>query len=133
MITDVCIELGLRENTVAVSMMYTNLFYIDKTYLEYERGLVCCAAILIASKALYEKVRINDICIQYWQCKHKGRICPPINDDAKKKIIDQIFKTECTILRVIDFKLDLDCYIPWLEYTPRYAYLLYEPIIGSGQ
>lgn len=69
-------------------MMLGNLFFLQKTYLEYDRGLVCCASILIASKALYEKVRINDLCVQFWQCKHKNRICPPINDDQKKKIID---------------------------------------------
>ena len=53
--------------------------------------------------------------------------------NKKKKIIDQIFKAECKILRTVDFKLDLDCYIPWQEYIPRYAHLLYEQSLGHGQ
>jgi hypothetical protein len=132
MIADICGELNLRENTMAVAMLYTNLFFVTRTYLEYERGLVCCAAILISSKALYEKVRINDLCVQYWQSRHKGKICPPINDEQKKRIVDQMFKAECAILRCVDFKLDFDCIIPWQEYTGRYISQLYEPLIKQG-
>ena len=80
LIADIGEALNLRDTTIAVAQMYTHLFFLSRTYLEYERGLVCCAAILIASKSLYERVRINDLCVHYWQCVNKCRVCPPMLD-----------------------------------------------------
>lgn len=91
MIADIGAELNLRDTTIAVAQLYTHLFFLSKTYLECERGLVCCAAILIASKSLYERVRINDLCVHYWQAIHKFKVCPPITEKQKKSTIDQIF------------------------------------------
>ena len=65
--------------------------------------------------------------------KHKGGICPPISDEDEKKIIDSIYRFECEILTLLDFKLDLELFLPWPEYTNRYAIMLYEPIEGKGK
>ena len=88
--------------------MQTNLFFLRKSYLNFDRALVCCASIFIACKVLYEKVNVNHLCIKYWQTKHKGGATPPITEDERKKVIDTIFRLECEILRLVDFKLDLE-------------------------
>jgi hypothetical protein len=82
---------------------------------------------------LYEKVNINNLCIKYFQTKHKGGVCPPIGEEERKKIIDTIYRLECEILRLLDFKLDLELFLPWPEYTGRFSQLLYEPIEGKGK
>jgi hypothetical protein len=33
---------------------------------------------------------------------------PPIKDEQKKDFTDRLFVAECTLLKVVDFKLDLD-------------------------
>lgn len=45
--------------------------------------------------------------------KHKGTVAPPISEEERKKVIDTIYRYECEILRVIDFKLDLEHMIPY--------------------
>lgn len=126
-------ELQLRCETVSIAIMQTHLFFVRKSYLSFDRALVCCASIFIACKVLYEKVNINHLCIKYLQTKHKGGICPPIGEEERKKIIDTIYRLECEILRLIDFKLDLELYLPWPEYTGRFSQMLYEPIEGKGK
>lgn len=107
-------ELNLRNETVAVSLMQTNLFFLRKSYLNFDRSLVCCASIFIACKVLYEKVNVNHLCIKYWNTKNKGNgVPPPITEEERKKVIDTIYRLECEILRLIDFKLDLELLIPW--------------------
>lgn len=70
LITDICQDLHLRDVACAVAALHCHLFFLSKSYLEYDRTMICCASILIASKAMYEKVRINDLVVQYWQYKH---------------------------------------------------------------
>ena len=53
MIIDMSAELKLSSEIAAISMVYTNLFFLQKSYLEHERELVCCAAMFVASKANY--------------------------------------------------------------------------------
>jgi hypothetical protein len=132
-IIETCTELQLRSETVSVALMQTHLFFLRKSYLNFDRALVCCASIFIACKVLYEKVNINNLCIKYFQTKHKGGVCPPIGEEERKKIIDTIYRLECEILRLLDFKLDLELFLPWPEYTCRFSQLLYEPIEGKGK
>ena len=112
-IQETCEKLGLRPETVAVALTYTNLFFLRKSYLNYDRALVCCASMFIACKLLYEKMNIMLFCREYWQITHKGSICPPISEESRKQITENIFKIECDVLNTINFKLDLELLIPW--------------------
>jgi hypothetical protein len=66
----------------------------------------------IACKLLYEKMNIMLFCREYWQITHKGSICPPISEESRKQITENIFKIECDVLNTINFKLDLDFAFP---------------------
>lgn len=55
---------------------------------------------------------------------------PPIKDEQKKDFTDRLFVAECTLLRVVDFKLDLDQTSQLKEYVHRYARTLYQGVIG---
>lgn len=118
--------------TCAFATVLTHLFFLSKTYLEYDRSLVCCSSLLISSKALYEKVKPGDLLCEYW--KHsKGKTAPPISDEQKKEILASIFKIECTILRVVDFRLE-ERNLYWQDYTHRFTKMLYPPEqIGQGK
>ena len=55
---------------------------------------------------------------------------PPIKDEQKKDFTDRLFVAECTLLKVVDFKLDLDSASPNRDYVRRFCKIIYEPIIG---
>lgn len=55
---------------------------------------------------------------------------PPIKDEQKKDFTDRLFVTECTLLKVVDFKLDLDINAQHREYVRRYTKNLYDSFLG---
>lgn len=97
-----------------MAMIYMQLFYFEQSYLENERELLCCAALFVASKIMYQRSRIESYCILYYKLKHsqiKGPQ-PPIQEAEKKEFQDRLFAMECNLLRVVDFKLDFEIHLP---------------------
>ena len=39
--------------TASVAILYMQLFYLEQSYLENEREMLCCAALFVAGKLLY--------------------------------------------------------------------------------
>lgn len=99
-------ELKLSSETASVATLYIQLFFLAESYLEHERELVCCACLFVACKLLYQRMRVSDLCVQYYNLKQPMH--PPIKDEQKKDFTDRLFVAECTLLKVVDFKLDLD-------------------------
>jgi len=63
------------------------LFYLEQSYLENEREMVCCAALFIACKLLFQRSRVHDYCVNYYRLKHstQNKPQPPITEDQKKE------------------------------------------------
>ena len=56
---------------------------------------------------------------------------PPIKEEQKKDFTDRLFVAECTLLKVVDFKLDLDALAGQKDYVRRFCKNLYDPLLGS--
>ena len=46
---------------------------------------------------------------------------PPIQEQEKKEFQERLFAMECNLLRIVDFKLDLDMSLPGQIYNKRYS------------
>ena len=105
------------------------LFYLEQSYLDNERELLCLAALFVAGKLLYQRSRVHDYCVIYHRKKNQNSSVPPgvINENFSKKFQDLFFAMECKLLRVVDFKLDLEAQLPGWSYTKTFARCLYEP------
>ena len=90
------------------------LFYLEQSYVENERELLCCAALFVACKLLYQRSRVHDYCIFYYRLKHAAtnKPQPPTTDEQKKEFQEKFFAMECKLLRTLDFKLDLEAHVP---------------------
>ena len=74
-------------------------------------------------------MRVSDLCVQYYNLKQPMH--PPIKDEQKKDFTDRLFVAECTLLKVVDFKLDLDSAAQQKDYLRRFTKVLYEPLLGA--
>jgi len=126
-------EIKLSQETIASAILYSNMFFLQESYFENERDMIACASLFVAAKAMLERIKIPDIFVQHWKLKHKGQsLCPPIRDENSKAFTDKLYRSECALLRKIDFKVDLIEFLPWIEYTRRYVTIVYEPL-GMGK
>ena len=125
--------------TASVAILYMQLFYLEQSYLENEREMLCCAALFVAGKLLYQRSRVHDYCVIYFRLKHWAGSSqqasnpvpmPPITEDQKKEFQDRFFAMECKLLRTIDFKLDLEACLPNCTYIKTFARCLYSAMVG---
>ena len=65
-------DLKLSQETIAQAILYSNMFFLQESYFENERDMIGCAAIFIAAKGMFERIRIPEICTHHWKLKHKG-------------------------------------------------------------
>lgn len=77
-------------------MIYVNLFFIKNCYLNYERELICNAALYLSAKLYNQKRKISDFALNYHKLKKfEGQPPKPLLDEEKNKIIDKLCKAEC--------------------------------------
>ena len=62
--------------TSSVAILLMQIFYLQQSYLENERELLCCAALFVASKQLYQRNKLHDYCILYHRLKKSGSQVP---------------------------------------------------------
>ena len=61
-----------------------------------------------------------------------GKLMPPFKENEQKKFTEKLCAAECEILKVVDFKLDMELAIPF-DYIRRFARVLYESIYAVSQ
>ena len=54
--------------------MYTQAFFIKKCYLNYEKEIISCAALYLASKNEYYKRKLSDFIFNYHKAKLSGKV-----------------------------------------------------------
>ena len=49
--------------------------------------MLCCAAIFVAGKLLYQRSRVHDYCVNYYRLKNSASRVPPspITEEQKKE------------------------------------------------
>ena len=114
--------------------MQMQLFYLQQSYLENERELVCLAAIFIACKATIQRYNLDEFIIIYYRLKNQntqGKPSLPITDQQKLDFKTRFFAIECKVLRTLDFKLDMELNNPNTFHTPLFSQILYNHMNGS--
>lgn len=104
-----------------------DLFFTVRSYLDFEREIICCAALFIASKTLYQKSRIQSYFTAQRQLRYQmqHKLMPTYKDNESKKFTEKLCAAECEILKVVNFKLDLESNLPF-DYIKRFAKVLFE-------
>lgn len=81
-IIDVAKELKLNQENTALAILYTDLFFKVRSYLDYEREIIACAALFLAAKILYQKTRIQMFFTAQRTIRYKmaNKLMPPYKD-----------------------------------------------------
>ena len=79
---------------MSLAILYTNWFFVVKSYVNHDKQVVACAALYLSSKLLYNKRKISDFYIGYHKLKYINKLQPPINDDDRNKVVEQICMAE---------------------------------------
>ena len=97
--------------------------------------MLCCAALFVASKLLYQRSQIHLYCVLYYRLKNsESRVPqPPISEAQKAEFQEKFFAMECKLLRVCDFKLDLEGCLPNMTYTKVFSRALYSYVGESAE
>jgi Fe-S oxidoreductase len=54
--------------------MYGQAFFLKRCYLNYEKEIVSCAALYMASKNEYFKLKLSDFLLNYHKTKLAGKL-----------------------------------------------------------
>lgn len=54
--------------------MYTQIFFLKKCYFNFEKEIISCAALYLASKNEYFKRKLGDFLMTYHKNKLSGKI-----------------------------------------------------------
>lgn len=90
--------------TISTAMLISSYFFIKKDYLEYDRYLICTAALFMASKLNNEHKGIEFFVLSYFKLlnKIKGNDTnPPLQNDEKNELITKIINSEMIIFKVM--------------------------------
>lgn len=104
--------------------MYTQVFFLKKSYINYEKEIISCAALYLSQKNEYYKKKLSDFLFVYHKNKMTGQLFKPMSDAQKNELTEQICIWECQILKVIGFKLELD--MPY-SYIKEFSNALNQP------
>ncbi len=67
--------------------MYTQVFFLKKSYINYEKEIISCAALYLSKKNEYYKKKLSDFLFVYHKNKMSGKcFCHAL------KIVGQLFK-----------------------------------------
>jgi hypothetical protein len=50
---------------VSAAILYTQAFFLQKSYFNYEKEIISCAALYLASKNEYYKKKLSDFLLVY--------------------------------------------------------------------
>lgn len=90
-------------------MVYVNYFFIKKSYIEYEKLVIACAAILLACKSENIQGKFDIICRRYLEFNNKifGQCTTVLKADDIQKIKDKISLAELTLIRSLQFNITI--------------------------
>eukprot|EP00347_Sterkiella_histriomuscorum_P003972 403362233 len=122
-ILDVGKFLDLNSQVIQTAIIYNQLFFLKKSYLNYEKELYQNAALYLASKNLNHKRKISDFCLYYHKLKYLGSLYKPPQENQIKQLSEDICIAECKLLQHIDYLMEVD--LPGM-FIEKFTRLLYE-------
>jgi len=58
---------------VSTAILYTQVFFVKKCYLNYDKEIISCAALYLSSKNEYYKKKLSDFLFTYHKNKLTGK------------------------------------------------------------
>jgi Cyclin, N-terminal domain len=125
-ITEMGRQLQIDEHVLCTANYMVNLFFIRRSYLNYDRHIVSTAALMLACKShnykrLNKKIYPNTFASTYHSVLHRrlhstSERQPPVFDDTlKTEYLVKIFKAEFKLLKTLEFDVDIDQPLYYLE------------------
>ena len=103
--------LKLDDRILCVANYLVNFFFTFRSYVNYDRHIVCTAALMLACKLNDEKNTASNFAKYFYTmtCKIKNmQTPPPYESKHESENLEKIFKAELKILKTIQFDLEVD-------------------------
>lgn len=110
-VTELGHMLKLEDHILCVANYLVNYFFTFRSYVNYDRHVVCTAALMLSCKLHDEKNSASNFAKQFYtmQCKMKQmQTPPPYESRHESENLEKIFKAELKILKTIQFDLEVD-------------------------
>ncbi|CAI2376594.1 unnamed protein product [Moneuplotes crassus] len=116
---------------VSGAMVLINYFFVNRSYYEYDRVLMCTAALYLSTKMNGQHRRIEYYAFGYHNINNKltngDEIIKPLSDEMKEEIIEKITNAELQIVKTMFGKdggmVGVD--LPY-KYISDYVYKLFK-------
>jgi len=101
-------KLDLPQSLVSLAIIYNNYFFIKKSYVNHDRYVIGAASLFLAAKKYAYHKRLIEFCHIY----HRMVIAQDssmgiFDDETHTHIKSLILNAELSLLRVMDFRLDV--------------------------
>ncbi|OMJ91057.1 hypothetical protein SteCoe_6413 [Stentor coeruleus] len=124
-ITEMGRQLQIDENVLCSANYMVNLFFIRRSYLNYDRHIISTAALMLAckthnfrrqNKRIYPNTFASTYHSVFHRRMHGADRQPPVFDDTlKAEYLMKIFKGEFKLLKTLEFDVDIDLPLYYLE------------------
>ena len=125
-ITEMGRQLQIDEQVLCTANYMVNVFFLRRSYLSYDRHIVSTAALMLACKTHNfkrqgKRIYPNTFASTYHSVLHRrlhstSERQPPVFDDALKvEYLVKIFKAEFKLLKTLEFDVDIDQPLFYLE------------------
>ena len=110
-VTELGHMLKLDDRILCVANYLVNYFFTFRSYVNYDRHIVCTAALMLSCKLHDEKNTASNFAKQYYTMQYKMKQMmtpPPYESRHESENLEKIFKAELKILKTIQFDLEVD-------------------------
>jgi hypothetical protein len=124
-VTEMGRQLQIDEAVLCSANYMINVFFIRRSYLNYDRHILSTAALMLACKMhnfrrQNKRILPNTFASTYhsvlYRRLHAPDRQPPVFDDALKvEYVGKIFKAEFKLLKTLEFDMDIDLPLHYLE------------------
>lgn len=132
-ITEMGRQLQIDEQVLCTANFMVNLFFTRRSYLNYDRFIVNTAALMLSCKIhnfrrQNKRINPNTFATTYHGVYHRrlhlntDRQPPIFEDSLKSEYLAKIFKAEFKLLKTIEFDVDVDLPLNYLNFVIEKVY-----------
>lgn len=125
-------NLMIREDACYLAMMYLHKFYINNLFVNYDKRLMSCAALLLACKVEDYKINVNEIIRNHLFAETTiFKDNSVITQNEIKDSIQKVCSLELKLLKVLNFKVRYNKPLDFLNYYTSLLFPEHEKEIMS--
>lgn len=127
-VTEMGRQLQIDEHVLCTANYMINLFFIRRSYLNYDRFIVSTSALMLACKIHNfrrqgKRIYPSNFASTYHSVYHRrlhnttDKQPPVFEDSLKSEYLAKIFKAEFKLLKTLEFDVDIDMPLNHLDYV----------------